>query len=430
MLAAMLLGAAPPGLDAVHAGDDAWDRGDRREARLQWEAAAASTHPAVGVMAEARLLQVSGTVGLVTHGPRLDAHQARCPAEQPWCVLAGVDAAVFLARVGLADERSTARARLAALENASESDPALLAAIQRRRRWVGTGEGTGEPPALGPGTWMAGLAPFGATGLGVGGAVMFTHPDVGLRGGHLRASVGGTTTGSVRAQAAYDAPGSVWWHAHLLGARYRGVALSETDTAAQWSWRTLTAGAGPGLRRTTHSIWAGPTVLLDDAASVGVTRSVGGALGAQVRFGRWASSIDGHGVTGDYTLCTGTGGVQLQSTSHRARVRLSVAPTLATAGTPLWRTPGWGGGVVLRHGGWQSLRHPVLTGTVAEVRTRPLGRFQGALYGEAAWGGQWVGGVGTGMVVRLPPSPRDALRVDVAWGTLGWGVSTGWGRDF
>ncbi|MBO83961.1 MAG: hypothetical protein CL927_01265 [Deltaproteobacteria bacterium] len=426
------MGAAPPGLDAVHAGDDAWQHGARRDAREHWLRAAASTHPAVGMMAEARLLQVSGTAGLLTHGPRLDEHRTRCPEAQSWCALAAVDVAVFLPRVGLGDAGLDVQSRWSAMEARldPDPDPDLRAAVDRRRVWLGDEAEQPRPPSSGPGTWTLGLAPFGATGLGVGGAVVFAHPDVGLRGGRLHASVGATAAGSVRGQLAYDSPGSVWWHGQTQVARYRSVALSGAAATSRWSWRTVTVGAGPGLRRASSSVWLGPALLLDDAPGASVTRAVGAMMGGRTQHARWASSVDVRGVTGDYTLATGTAHVVMRSRSERLVGRLSVAPTHASSDCPLWRMPGWGGGVVLRHGGWQSLRNPVLSGAVAELRTRPIGRVQAAMFSEAAWGGQWVVGGGAGVSVRLPPNPQSALRVDVAWGSLGLGVSTGWGRYF
>ena len=431
-LVGMLTGAAPPGLDAVHAGDDAWERGARRDARAHWILAAESTHPAVGMMAEARLLQVSGTAGLLTHGPRLDEHRARCPEEQAWCALAAVDVDVFLSRVGLPGDGLDARDRWTALEARLEPDaaPDLRGAVARRRAWLGDGQQPPRPPSPGLGTWTLGIAPFGATGLGLGGALVLAHPDVGLRGGRLSASVGGTSTGSARGQLSYDSPGSVWWHGQVQAARYRGVVLTGPLADARWSWRTLTVDLGPGLRRAAGSVWLGPSLLLDDAPGAPVTRGAGAMLGGLVQGSRWASSVDVRGVMGDYTLATGTAHVTLRAPSERWLGQLSVTPTHASDGCPLWRQPGWGGGVVLRHGAWQSLRYPVLSGAVAELRTRPLGRLQAGMFGEAAWGGQWAGGVGAGLSVRLPPSPQSALRVNVAWGSLGLGVSTGWGRSF
>ena len=431
-LAIGLLGAAPPGFEALTAGDDAWDAGLRADARRHWLEAADSAHPAVGAMAEARLLQVSGTPGLIVHGPRLDAHLARCPAAQPWCGLARVDAQLFQTRVGLPGRLDDAQTWLAALETAPAlpEDAVLVGAVARRRQWLGGTGAAPRPPVLGPGTWVVGVAPFGATGLGAGGAVVFSSPDVAHRGGRMHATVGATLGGSVRGLAAYDSPGRVWGHGLLQAGRYQGVVLAEAAPETRWSWRTLTATAGPGLRGEAGSIWVGPTLLMDEAPGTSRTTSGGGALGLDVGRSRWRTSVDAQAVGGDYTLATGTAHLVLRTASARALGRLSVAPTVASAEGPLWRTPGWGGGVVLRHGSWQSLRSPVLAGAVAELRARPIGRFEAGVFAEAAVGDRLVGGVGTGLAVQLPPSPRDVLRVDVAWGSLGLGVSTGWGRFF
>jgi len=432
VLSVGLLGAAPPDYEQVRAGDAAWDDKERRTAREHWEKAAASPHPAVAAMAELRLLQISGTSGLITHGIRIEKQRLRCPVKEPWCLLAEVDRQFFLGRVGMPHERQLGLSYLAQLEQSPSlsNDPLLRAAVEQRRAWIGTAEEPGTPPKTGPGTWTIGISPLGATGLGGGAAMNIYHPDVGLRGGRLSVGVGATNRGTLRGSFSYNAPGRVWWHTGVRAARYERVVLSTESRSSTESWGTLTAEVGPGLRKQWGAFWLGPALLRDAGETTTPQTGVGLELWARARWGPTRSSLRLLAAAGNYQIATGTGHVTLMSPTSRSLVRLSVAPTVASPEAPVWRIPGWGGGVVLKHGSWESLRHPVLSGISGEVRSPKLGRFQGAVYGEGALGDRPVAGAGAALMVGLPPSPQNALRLDVAWGSLGLGISTGWSRSF
>lgn len=427
-----LLGAAPPGFDRVEAGDAAWDDNDRRAAREHWREASTSPSEAVAAMAELRLLQVSGSPGLVLHWIRMQSQRAACSSEDVWCLLVEVDRQLFLSRVGLPHNRRSALAELDRLEQAPQvaADPSLREAVTRRRTWLGTADQPGMPPRTGPGTWTVGVSPLGSTGLGGGAAVGFSNPDVGLRGGRLSVRVGATNRGNLLGSIAYNAPGRFWWHGAVRASRYERVMLATAGETATESWKTLTAEVGPGLRGPKASIWLGPVLLSDAGANAGAQTSGGVEVSARTRLGPSRSSFRMVAAAGDYRLATGLAQVRVAPSSGRVAVRLAAAPTAASPEAPAWRVPGWGGGVVLRHGSWQSLRHPLLAGATVELRTPRAGPFQATVYGEGAVGGQPVAGFGTGLLVGLPPSPQNPFRVDVAWGSLGLGISTGWGRAF
>jgi hypothetical protein len=432
LLSLGLLGAAPAGYDQIIEGDAAWDAKNRQAARQHWRAASASPSPAVAAMAELRLLQISGTTGLVAHGVRMELVRLRCTEGTPWCRLAEVDRQLFLQRVGLPHLRRLALNQLAELEGspAMVEDESLRDAVALRRTWLGTADAPGSPPRPGPGTWTIGVSPLGATGLGGGVSLNFNHPDVALRGGRLSVSMGATTRGNLHGSLSYNSPGRIWWHTGVRTARYERVLLSTASGTTTESWQTLTAEVGPGLRKPWGAFWVGPALVRDAGATTPAQTSGGLEVGARARWGPSRSRLRLLAVAGDYRIASGTGHVSLVTPANRASVRLSLAPTAASPATPAWRIPGWGGGVVLKHGSWQSLRDPLLTGISAEVRSPRVGRFQVATYGEGAMGDRLVGGIGAGLLVGLPPSPQNALRVDAAWGTLGLGISTGWGRAF
>ncbi|MEC8423556.1 MAG: hypothetical protein VX000_07245, partial [Myxococcota bacterium] len=95
-------------------GDRAWTAGDRPTARDAWRSAANSADPAVRAQAEARLLMVSGNLGLAIHGPRAEAALGVCPDEDPWCAIAAADLVLFGRELGvplpLVDAERSARA--------------------------------------------------------------------------------------------------------------------------------------------------------------------------------------------------------------------------------------------------------------------------------------------------------------------------------
>ncbi len=415
VVAMLQLGAAPAPLSYIEAGDAEWDAGNRPAARAAWETAAASAHPAVVAMAEARLLQVSGNLGLLAHGPKLDTALARCPEKDAWCRLARVDAAFFSARIGIPVDLSVAYDTAIALP--AELEPHR----QRRLDWL-----THAPPAASPGTWTLGLAPYGVTGLGFGLAATWNHPDVHLTGARVMASLGATSTGTVGGAIRWDGPGAQYLHADLSFAQTRVQQPGSQGVVTQ-QWRGGSSAIGPGWRcaRSTWEVGARGNI---DLRSV-PQRALGIDSTATLRYGPWSTQVSPVGLLGDYRLFTQTIDQRLVHKKTGIAARWVATATQAHR-APQWRLPSFGAGSVLRQGPWQALRHPWLAGTVLEERVALPGPLSGVVFGEAAWGGRWVAGAGAGIRLALPPNPDAALRLDVAWGSLGWGISTGWGQAF
>ena len=406
-------------MDAVDTGDEAWAAGDRTTARAAWDRAARSAHPATAAMGEARLLQVSGNVGLAVHGPRLDSALARCPPAAPWCTLAHYDARFYTHRLGLGPAPPP-------LPTATPADPAWTAAVERRRAWAT------QPPPQVP-TWTLGLSPFGASGYGFGAAIVLRHPDLGLRGGRLVASAGATLSDDHQLLFAFDSPGGVWLHADAQSRRTTLAGAAGTSSPAQW--RSHDVGLGPGLRASHLEGWVAARLWSDTAGTAGQS------LGADVHLS-WsrrptdrvllhAQSMRGHAPLHHATL-----DVRHRPGGTGLAVRAVATATATQPRTPLWRAPGWGGGTVLRHGRYLQYQAPLLAGGVAEWCQEVAGPLQVAAFTEAAWVGAWALGGGIGAAVALPPRPSSTVRIDAAWGGSlgggpgGWGVSTGWGQAF
>jgi len=403
----------------VTAGDRAWEAGDRRRARAEWVKAADSSHPATRAMAEARLLRVSGNIGLATHGPRRDAALSRCPQGVDWCALAQVDAELYGAALGLPADLTRAGRLLAQVDEAE-----LASEVGRRETWLETGVPTSA------GTWVLGVGPVGASGLGFGAAAVFRHPDLGLRGHQLSAHAGGTTSGNIVAGAIVDTWGTIGLHAEAAGQHAEVELYEASDTVRRTRWTALSTTAAPKLGSRRAGAWLGPTLWRDSAGSARWTSP--GARGAA-----WWTTDAGTRIFGeatamgaDHQLVYGT--VDLRSPPKAAgpALRLAVTPTFAAEHTPTWRRPGWGGGEMLRQGAWARFRAPWLVGTVAEWRQPLHGPLHGAVFGELAWADRPVAGGGAGLRLALPPHPSATVRLDVAHGTGGLGISAGWGAAF
>lgn len=401
--------AVPPGMDAVDRGDAAWAAGDRVGARDAWREAATSAHPATAAMAEARLLQVSGNPGLVVHGPRMDAALARCPRSTEWCAVAHFDAAFFQHRLGLGPPPAPLAAH------------APEAARLARSRWT-----TAPPPHV-P-TWTLGLSPFGASGYGFGAALVLRHPDLGLQGGTLGLTAGATLSEDRVLAAAVDTPGRVGVH---VEASTRQTHLETTPHPLEW--RAHSAVVGPRLTGPSVEGWLAGLVWLD----IGLEdrRALGGT-GAVTWSPTPATStrLQGQAVRGGTELDTITLDIR-HSPGLQGLAGRFVATTTRATDAPTWRTPGWGGGTVFRHGTFLQYQAPLLVGVVGEWRqpiTRALG-LTGMV--EGGWTGRPTAGGGAGVWVSLPPRPSAVIRLDVAWGTATHssgthGISTGWGTAF
>ena len=370
-------------------------------------------------MAEARLLRISGNLGLATHGPRRDAALARCPVEVAWCSLARVDAAVFGHAMGLPADLPQARRALTGLE-----DPELAPELARRSRWLDAG----APQS--PGTWLLGIGPVGASGLGFGAAVVFHHPDLGLRGDQLSVQAGATASGNLLASASLNTWGPVGVHAEGAGQQAEVMLYGADGIARSTQWTATSATAAPQLGHRSSGAWLGPSVWRDTAGqtswtSPGLTGALWHTTSRGVRLSSRATAMGGaHRIT------HGTLDLRSPAVQTGAALRAVVSPSRAATTTPAWRLPGWGGGQVLRHGAWSQFRSPWLAGAVAEWRQTLAGPLHGVIFGELAWADAAVAGGGGGLRLSLPPRPSATVRLDVGYGTGGMGISAGWGAAF
>ena len=99
-----------------------------------------------------------------------------------------------------------------------------------------------------PSTWFLGLGLAGAPGVGFGGGLVFTHPDLLLRGGSAQLTLTATTRGAYATSARLRSPGPVF--ATLGAAAGRGVVDVYTgDTPTRITQDLVALSVGGGARR-------------------------------------------------------------------------------------------------------------------------------------------------------------------------------------
>lgn len=459
LLAAVVRAACPPDLAPpasaegsralVARGDLAWIMGDRGAARCAWRLAAGSSDPASAAMGHLRRLRTSGNLGLAVHGPRADRALADCPVDDPWCGLARADRDLIITELGLGQRAAAAGTRAAEL---ADSHPEAAAV---RALWAGlpvaaislpAGSSSAWSPVAsalverggamptGPGTWLLGVGVIGASGLGVGPLVRFSHPDLAWRGWQLDTEAWLTSAGAGRARVGLRTTGRWWLTTGAAAGRSAVPIYDETGLLlADGRVGELQARAGPGVSIGPIAAWLGPVARWDlpqgsDGWTPGHGTFGGVALGA--RRARLTLSAE-LALTGpDHLAATAdlqTSGALLGGTGA-LRLVGSAAP-LPTS--PAWRAPAWGAGQVLRAAPLGRLREPWMAAVVPEWRRSLVGPLGVVLFTEGATTGTAVhGGAGAGLRLLLPPQPLNTVRVDVAAGDLGWALSAGWGEAF
>lgn len=442
--------SADPCLEHVSAGDRARWAGDRPAARAHYRLALGCGSPEAEAMARLRLLAFSGNLGLVVHGPRIDA--ALLEVSGPWGWLAWSDYHLLApAAMGAspAEAEHTAAQAARALPGPAAArfylatgEPVWLTRLAQAPARDGLGEAlleSGGQPAPDPGTWFLGLGLSGAPGLGVGAGLVWVHPDLALRGWGAQVVAGGSTRGAWSVDGALRTPGERF----ALGYGHAGRAVvdvysGEDRAAVQQSqaWLGLELGWRPGPL----TLGVGGVARWDDWGE-GWQRGHGPQLrvGWDAREGwgatrrGWSAGAGAEAAWLDYPHL----GVDLDLRGYRGQLRgvgaarLTWASELA-AGAPLLRLPS-AGGAELHRGAWAGRYRAPHIGTLdLEQRWMLVGPLEGVVFGNLAWVAQdgLHPAAGLGLRLLLPPQRFNVVRLDVAVSDSGFTVTTGWGEAF
>jgi hypothetical protein len=452
---------ASPGLDALSAGDEARYAGNRAAAAERYKEAAASGEPEAEAMARLRLLSLSGNLGALWHGPALDA--ALRAGEGPWGELAWVDfhlMAPAFAGAKPAEAIEGAEALLEVLPGPAAArlylatgDPQWLARLREAEDRDGLGEGmltTGRRAWPDPGTWFLGLGASGAPGLGVGGGVIFQHPDLAWRRIWFSTAASVTTRGNLAGSVSLRTPGRFYGEGAAAGWRSASDFYVEGEDGAVTREVYVVSGgriqAGPGVRlpgpgegRTRISATAQLRVdLFGDqrflAPGPGASLSWSTLRGTRGdRRGLYLGASGDVTTFGDYPHA----GLFLDARGFAPGLAGALGGRLTLAGeladqAPIFRLP-TAGGAVLHRGAWAGRwRAPWIATADLEHRWTLGATLEPVVFANVAWvadAGLHPGG-GLGIRLVLPPENLNVVRLDVAVSDTAWGVYAGWGEAF
>ena len=472
MLLALLLSPAlaSPGLDALSAGDRARYDDDRAAAVTRYQEAIDSGEPAAEAMARLRMLSLSGNLGALWHGPALDAALAAAELDPTavaggWCALAEVDYHLMAPAFAGADAATAiegARALLETLPGPASArlyyatgDEAWLAALEavpaEARDGMGDGilaAGRARPPS--PGTWFLGIGLAGAPGQGLGGGLIWKHPDLARRRWWLYASLGATSRGSLNGALHVASPGRLYADASLAGYRLVADLYDDEDQRDTYTLSGARARLGPGLRfrlgEGRARTWAAGEIRIDDLGE-GPQTALGPAAGASWstlrgsrggRRGQLASLSGEWAAWGDYPS------LQLTADARAFTGALggALGARLLWRGelfeeTPFYRLPTAGGSVYHR-GAWAGRWIAPWIATVdLEQRWSAGDVLEPVVFINAAQvaGAGLHYGAGAGVRLVLPPENLNIVRLDIGVSDLGyddpgWGLYVGWGEAF
>lgn len=450
-LAAMLTAGAParatesdPSAEAaLHTGDRAWFEADRRVARKSWSAATETADPALRARAEWRMALVSGNVGLIVHGLRGDKALAAC-TDEGRCLLAAAERELLLRAAGypsdldrvdvwteiagrhFPDDAQSIRV-WAGLESVDVLEASEAATPDNLGALLAANGGTFP---RGPGTWALGLGVAGASGAGVGGGLVLSHPDVGLRGHRSELSLTATSRGAGQISASITTRGTSWWTGSLRAQRLvqdRYVNGEPVDTELAG---VVLAAVAPGLGDGAWAGWAGPLARFDavDHDLIAGHGAWGGLRWRPHRRVGVVASLEASLI----------GSVHLEPTldlrwtpaTDRGPAARLVGQQVVASTAPAHRSPTAGGGQLLRSAPIGRFRDDTVAVAVAEWRQPLVARLQAVPFAEAAWVDGLHGGAGLGLRWLAPQGQPGTVRLDLGIGDGGLGLSAGWGQAF
>ncbi|MCB9741551.1 MAG: hypothetical protein H6740_02985 [Alphaproteobacteria bacterium] len=451
---------ASPGLDALSAGDQARCVGDRGEAVRLYQEAIESGEPPAEAMARLRMLKLRGNWGPAVHGTRLE--EAVRQGSGPWAALAWADYFLFSppvitggVEVARTEAQRWASSALLSLPGPAAArlflatgDPVWLERLGQAEQRDGLGDCLVATEGVGwadPGTWFLGVGVAGAPGAGVGGGLVFTHPDLAWSEWRLSTQLAATTRGTALVSLGFRSPGRLYAHGDALLART--VADYYVDEQrVEFVQRAMQASLGPGWSWQRWSLSAGARARWDDVGH-GLLAAHGPSAGLSWDHAEgWGGSREGlYGALSaswaipalsDYEslrLFADARGY-LGALKGVTALRLTAAAQLAELDDEafFFALPS-AGGAELHRGAWAGrYRAPFIATVDLEQRWMLVGPLEGVVFVNAAWvaqdGPHPAGGLGLRLL--LPPEAFNVVRLDVAVSDSGWGVYTGFGETF
>jgi hypothetical protein len=407
-------------------------------------------------MAGLRLLHLTGNLSMARLGPGIDQALATC-TEGAWCLLAHADyhlfapAEVGALRVRAIDYAERAKADLpgpaaARLWMATGEDVQLQALSEHATDGLGTGfvHSAGKAPET-PGAWFIGVGLLGAPGLGYGGAVRYTQPDLFRKAIRLHLEASGTHAGHGGAVLSLQTGGKRFGYTGATASRaVVGLYDLDSDQLADAIVVDSASGwVGLGARYRPH--WTALR-FIERVDVVGTTPMRAPTLefsGGWEQQRGWGASRSGiaasgsvqrtfRGLGGDYPLSLAQGSVRGYLPIAGFVIAGRGHAEIANASAPFFRLPSAGGADILRGAPYGRYRGAKLGAVDLELRRMLTGPIEGVLFGAAAvvsnWGMHPTAGFGIRLL--LPPTRTEGLRLDVGFSEEGWALATGWNEAF
>jgi len=402
-------------------GDVLWSKKIYHEAVQKWQEGKEDPHQAISVMAQYRLLLVSSNIMLPFDLIAVDQEMSACDLEDPQCLLARIDREIIFRSLGFPHNEDLAIDLL-------QMVPETLAEEKNKRLcWLLASEKCFPGPIeRGPGGAVLSIGFFLGQQIGLGTRLGYRIPNVDNKMGklQLRLDVGTGNYGLVGFQ--YDRYHPFWIRTEV-DLRKINYFRFRNDEWEQTSVSSTQGSLSVGYADGDNYIWIGP----------------------QFRWEKLDSPISAHGLTfglqlgpenlriSQYVDASFTSYFHVRSTTTiqakhpiglAVQARADICPNTEA---PWWRFPTAGGGQHLRLPPAQWLRSSNIYTGILEWHILPKQTLGGVLFFEGAYTTEqsFMGG-GIGARIRVPPSPRNNLRLDVGYGNLGWGVFANIGEQF
>ncbi|MEC7986817.1 MAG: hypothetical protein VX278_16735 [Myxococcota bacterium] len=419
-------------------GDRFWGARQYHKAIPYWKEARRSESLAVSAMARYRLLLVSTNLMLPLDLLAADQTLAQCPVEDLRCALARVDRENIFEMLGFPNDLALATELLGYIKQRLPDD------VQAREVWINPQKVDSLPEDSPVGLAQAlrinrGILPRGPGGasltagfffgerLGLGMNLTLLQPNIDHKMGDLRLLMSIGTKGYGILGLQYDRISPLWIQTRFDLRRVNYFQRS-VDGWTILPVSTVEGSVTLGIRKPKFTLWIGPVLRWEELLEIPISAhgfSVGMQLGDDSLLFRQTvqSSLAAYFHLESHTL------LQFKHPTGLAlQVRAQVCP-----GTQAkwWRHPRAGGGLNLRLPPAQWIRGSHLYSGALEWHLFPKHLFGGVLFAEGAHNTKdhYIG-AGVGVRMRLPPRPNNTLRLDVGYGSSGWGVSANVGEQF
>ena len=407
-------------------GDELWTYPTYHKAIEKWTEAKNSFEEGTSIMAQYRLLLVSSNIMFPFDLMQADQALGACDIEDPMCLLARIDREIIFRTLGYPFDQELCTELLKIIEST------LPQQALQRKQWLAhnpketSATSISKGPVLrGPGGVSISVGFFYGALQGIGTRLRYKIPNVDHKLGDLSLylSVGTINYGILGFQYNRRTPLWIQTNADIRQVNYFRFLNNEWETSSISS----TQGAITfGYQKGDNQFWIGPQFRWEELENP--VAAHGFTMGLQ-----WGPDTMRFAQTVEASLASYT---HIRSTTllqYKHPIGLGVqlrADLCPNTEAPWYRYPSAGGGLYLRLPFAQQIRHPNLYTAVTEWQLFPKQTLGAVIFAEGAYGSDLYMGAGIGARLRIPPSPRNNLRLDIGYSSFGWGFYGDIGEQF